>query len=182
MILRFGTGVVATGFVLGFAATGAMAAKLPAIDAALAGPVPECVTPGRLMAFIRDRNPRLSDRYSGISVQYMRIGQDLGVRWDYAFYQMLVETGSLTYKGDVKPQQNNFAGIGATGGGARGESFPTVAEGVRAHLEHLLIYAGRQVDNPVSERTRKVQSWGILDTWRQRFGGRPVRFNDMTRK
>ena len=116
----------------------------------------------------------------------MRIGEQLGVRWDFAFYQMIVETGSLSYRrgnraGDVKPPQNNFAGLGATGGGEPGESFKDIATGVRAHLEHLLLYAGRQVDNPIAERTRKVQEWGVLTKWQQRFK-RPITFADLAAK
>ena len=50
------------------------------------------------------------------------------MRWDYAFYQMIVETGraqlSARHPGDVKPAHNNFAGLGAR---------PTIASGVRGH-------------------------------------------------
>jgi len=182
MVLRFGTGAVAVGIFSLCSFSSASAATLPQIEASPRNAVPQCVTPGRLMAFVRDRNPRLARKYADLSVHYMRIGDELGVRWDYAFYQMLVETGSLTYKGDVSARQNNFAGIGATGGGAPGESFPTVAEGVRAHIQHLMIYAGLRVESPVADRTAKVQSWGILDKWRRRFGGRSVRYSDMTTK
>ena len=27
----------------------------------------------------------------------------LGVRWDYAFYQMIIETGALTYRNGNRP-------------------------------------------------------------------------------
>lgn len=118
MVLRFGTGAVAVGIFSLCSFSSASAATLPQIEASPRNAVPQCVTPGRLMAFVRDRNPRLARKYADLSVHYMRIGDELGVRWDYAFYQMLVETGSLTYKGDVSARQNNFAGIGATGGGA----------------------------------------------------------------
>ena len=56
------------------------------------------------------------------------------------------------------PTQNNFAGLGATGRGEPGESFKDIETGVRAHLEHLLLYAGRPVENPTAERTRKVRN------------------------
>ena len=90
------------------------------------------------------------------------IGDDLKIRWDIAFFQMMLETGNLTFKGDVSAKQNNFAGMGATGNHVPGESFPDVATGVKAHLQHLLLYAGVHLDNPVAERTRKVQEWGVL--------------------
>jgi hypothetical protein len=180
MLKRFAAPVLALS-VCGLSATAAQAVKLPEIAAAPANAAPACVTPGRMMAMIRDRNPSLAPKFADIALHYMRIGQELGVRWDYAFYQMLVETGFLTYRGDVKPHQNNFAGIAATGGGVPGESFPSVAAGVRAHIEHLMVYAGLQVDNPVAERTRKIQSWGIMEEWRTTFSG-PVTFDRMTRK
>ena len=175
---------------LAFAASmltaGSAAAELPDI---LAGPrnlVPECVTPGRLTAYLRLRNPQLDSRYDDIATEYMRHGEALGVRWDFAFYQMIVETGALSYwrgnrHGDVKPSQNNFAGLGATGKGERGESFPDIGSGVRAHLEHLLLYAGRPVDNPIAQRTRNVRDWGVLTPWQQTFT-RPINFADMSAK
>ena len=64
----------------------------------------------------------------------------------HAFFQMLYETGNLGFGGDVRPAQNNFAGLGATGRGERGESFPTISAGVKAHLQHLLMYAGDVIE------------------------------------
>ena len=123
---------------------GPAAADLPDILAGPRNQVPECVTPGRLTAYLRLRNPQLDSRYDTIATEYMRHGEMLGVRWDFAFYQMIVETGALSYwrgnrHGDVKPSQNNFAGLGATGKGERGESFTDIGSGVRAHLEHLVL-------------------------------------------
>ena len=102
-------------------ATTAGASDLPPIKTSAKNAVPECVTPGRLMAFIKSRNASLDPRFEKIASTYMRIGEELGIRWDYAFYQMTIETGYLTYlrdgkrKGDVSPAQYNFAGLGATG-------------------------------------------------------------------
>lgn len=159
---------------------------LPGLLTTPTNTVPECVTPGRMMAFLKLRNPELDSRFNGIAVDYMREGTRLGLRWDFAFYQMVVETGALSYwrgnrAGDVKPSQNNFAGLGATGRGVRGESFPDVATGVRAHLEHLMLYAGKPVDNPVAERTRKVREWNVLTAWQQRFNGN-ITFTDLGAK
>jgi hypothetical protein len=109
----------------------------------------------------------------------MHHGQQLGVRWDYAFYQMIVETGWLSFTSgtrghEVKPAQNNFAGLGASGG-VPGESFKDVATGVRAHL---LLYPGDRIESPVAERTRKVQGVGVLTKWQSQFQ-RPVTFGDL---
>ena len=159
----------------------ASAADLPPIKASETNRVPECVTPGRLQAYVRERNPRLDARYDGLAGDYMSHGQTLKVRWDYAFFQMLLETGYLTYKGDVRAEQNNFAGLGATGRGARGESFKDVSTGVRAHLEHLLMYSGERVESPVAERTRNIQEWGVLTSWQQSLSG-PITFSQMAKK
>ena len=118
----------------------ATAASLPEIRSSASNAVPECVTPGRLLEFLKSRNPDLSQRFDSVPSEYMRLGEQLGVRWDFAFYQMILETGALSYRrgnrsGDVRATQNNFAGLGATGGGAPGESFKDVPTGVRAHLD-----------------------------------------------
>jgi hypothetical protein len=159
------------------------AGGLPDIKIGPKNPMPACATPGRMMDYLRSRNAELNPRYDGIATEYMRTGELLGVRWDYAFYQMIIETGSLSYRrgnrqGDVKPTQNNFAGLGATGGGEGGDSFPTIAAGVRGHLEHLLVYAGEKVANPVADRTRKIQEWGVLTSWQSRFT-RPISYADL---
>ena len=164
----------------------AAAASLPEIKTSPSNSVPECATPGRLLAFLKSRNPNLDPRFESVPSQYMRQGEQLGVRWDFAFYQMILETGTLSYRrgnrsGDVKPNQNNFAGLGATGGGVPGESFKDVATGVRAHLEHLLLYSGDKLDNPTADRTRKVQEWGVLTKWQSRFN-RPITFADLAQQ
>lgn len=153
------------------------AADLPPIRTSERNAVPECATPGRMMAFLRARNDKLEPRFEKIAVEYMRHGEELGLRWDYAFFQMVIETGYLTFKRDgnrhglVKPQQNNFAGLGATGKGESGESFKDMQTGVLAHLQHLLMYTGEVIDNPVAERTRKVMEWRVLDAWRNKIKG-----------
>ena len=159
------------------AAQSAAAAGLPQIRTSERNAVPECVTPGRLTAYLRDRNAGLDSRFSKIAVEYMRHGEDLNLRWDYAFFQMLIETGYLTFMRDghrpglVKPSQNNFAGLGAVGKGQPGEAFDDVSTGVRAHLEHVLMYTGNPVENPVAERTRKIMEWGVLTSWQKTIKG-----------
>ena len=183
MIKRFGAISLLS---LVFAAGNAEASGLPAVKTNDKNQVPACATPGRLMAYIKDRNPKLDPRFETIAADYMRVGNELKIRWDYAFFQMIVETGSLSFKsdgrsGDVLPKQNNFAGLGATGKGERGESFPDVTTGVTAHLQHLLMYAGEKIPDAVAERTRKVQEWGVLTSWQKGIKG-PITFTDLTRK
>lgn len=158
-----------------------MAAQLPPIKATIANPVPACATPGRLDAFLKSRNPKLADKFETIAVEYMRHGEALGLRWDIAFFQMLVETGNLTFHGDVDIKQNNFAGLGATGHHESGETFKDVTTGARAHLEHVLMYSGAKIDNPVAERTRKVQEWGVLTSWQKSING-PMTYQQLAQQ
>jgi Mannosyl-glycoprotein endo-beta-N-acetylglucosaminidase len=147
--------------------------------------VPKCVTPERLMTFVTAQNDKLEPKFQGIATEYKRHGDTLKIRWDFAFYQMLLETNYLKFRrgdgnpGDVKPRQNNFAGIGATGGGVPGDSYPDVSTGVLAQMQHLVAYSGERVDNPVAPRTREVQD-GIISQSKRL--GRPVRFGDLTRR
>jgi len=159
----------------------AVAAELPPIRVDGSNQVAACATPGRLTLYLKQRNPKLDPRYEGLAGEYMRHGEALHVRWDYAFFQMLLETGYLTYGGDVKAEQNNFAGLGATGKGARGESFKDISTGARAHIEHLVMYSGERVENPVAERTRNVQDWGVLTDWQKSVGG-PITFTQLAKK
>jgi hypothetical protein len=165
----------------------AFAAELPEIKTSEKNAVPECVTPGRLTAYLRSKNPQLDPRFEKIAIDYMRAGEHLGVRWDYAFFQMAIETNYLSYKreggrrGDVKLTQNNFAGLGAVGNGEPGESFKDVPTGVLAHLQHILVYAGEEVDDPVAERTRKVIQWGVLKSFQKKIKG-PITYSHLAQK
>lgn len=147
--------------------------------------VPSCVSPERLMAFLRDRNGELDPRFGDIARWYKHYGDAWGVRWDYAFYQMVLETNYLKYRrgngrrGDVHEKQNNFAGIGATGGGVPGERFADVKTGVHAQIQHLVAYSGEFVKQPVAKRTAEQQD-GIIS--KSRRLGRLVTFGDLARR
>lgn len=149
--------------------------------------VPACVMPERLMEYLRTRNTNLDPRLRDIASLYRKHGEALRVRWDYAFFQMAIETNFLTYRagsgrmGDVDPKQNNFAGIGATGGGVPGDRFPDVSSGVLGHLQHLVVYSGERVASPKAERTQLKQD-DILSWTEPLAQKRPVTFKDLTNK
>lgn len=67
------------------------------------------------------------------------------IKAEVAWCQAMLETGYLKFGGDVKISQFNFAGLGATGGGASGATFSNVREGVRAQIQHLKAYASSTV-------------------------------------
>ena len=147
--------------------------------------VPRCVTPSRLNRHLQERTRDLDPRFRDIARYYKQHGETLRVRWDYAFFQMLLETNYLSYKtgsgrwGDVNPRQNNFAGIGATGGGVAGDSFPDVSSGVLAQMQHLVAYSGERVPRPLAPRTREKQD-DIIEL--SQALGRSVRFDDLTNR
>ena len=76
---------------------------------------------------------------------FLEEGEAEGVRGDVAFAQSLHETGFFKYGGIVLPTQNNYAGIGALNGNAKGQAatFPDPRTGVRAQIQHLKAYASK---------------------------------------
>jgi Mannosyl-glycoprotein endo-beta-N-acetylglucosaminidase len=135
----------------------------PPIRTSASNPVPACVSPARLMEFLRAQNPKVDPMYDGIAKLYKEHGEKYGVRWDYAFFQMSIETGYLAFRrpggkaGDVKVRQYNFAGIGTTGGGVPGDAYPDMSTGVLAQIQHLVAYSGETVASPVAPRTKLMQ-------------------------
>lgn len=180
---RLGGAIAAVALGAALSAAPASAAP-PEIRLSAANRVPGCVTPERLMRFTAMRNPALAPRYRSIAIAYQRHGEAWRVRWDYAFYQMLVETNFLSFRrgdgqrGDVHPAQNNFAGLGATGG-VPGDAFPDVSTGVLAQIQHLVVYSGEPLRAPVAPRTR-LKMDEILS--KSRTLGRPVTFADLSRR
>lgn len=68
----------------------------------------------QMLTFARGANSNFPAILPGL---YLEIGANYGIRGDVAFCQMLLETGFHRFGGAVKPNQFNYAGIGATGGG-----------------------------------------------------------------
>ncbi|MBX9684051.1 MAG: glucosaminidase domain-containing protein [Hyphomicrobium sp.] len=157
----------------------------PAIRMSAVNHVPACVTPDRLMAFVSARNPRLDPRFKDIARWYKYWGEAWRVRWDFAFFQMAIETNYLSYRrpdgqrGDVHERQNNFAGIGATGGGVPGNRFPDVATGVHAQIQHLVAYSGERIAQPIAPRTVLAQDEIVAKSLALR---RDVTFGDLARR
>ncbi len=177
----------------------APAASLPPIIATAGNSVPKCVKPDALMDFVqrvnsRRRIPReIAPRFTHIASLYESIGQCVSrppdkcvpVRWDIAFFQMLIETNYLTFRrpsgarGGVPASDNNFAGLGATVPGRPGEHFDDVKTGVLAHLQHVLMYSTTPIPHPVAKRTRLVQD-DVQAIMRRLH--RPVTFADLARE
>jgi hypothetical protein len=96
-----------------------------------------------------------------------------GINHDVAFAQMCLETGFLRYGGLVSPEMNNFCGLGSIGPDQRGEWFPSIELGVRAHIQHLKAYASEapligELADPRYRLVRRGSSpvlQGLSGTW-----------------
>jgi N-acetylmuramoyl-L-alanine amidase len=90
---------------------------------------------------INNANPKTDTYISDFVNTTWNEAASEGVRADVAFSLMMLETGWLKFGGDVKEHQNNFGGLGATGGGNPGHEFPDIQTGIRAVVQHLKAYA-----------------------------------------
>ena len=88
---------------------------------------------------------------------YYKHAKVYGIKPEVAFCQAMKETNFLRFTGDVKVDQFNFAGLGATGGGASGARFSRIEEGIHAHLQHLYAYA--------SADAKKDENGGFFNTY-----------------
>lgn len=123
----------------------------------------------QLNDFAKNVNPNALD----VGDYYIKYGNLYGIRGDVAFAQAIHETDYFRFTGVVNESQNNYAGLGATGGSEQGASFDTPEEGVHAHIQHLYAYA-TQADIPSNEsivdpRFDLVQR-GSAITWAQLNG------------
>jgi hypothetical protein len=124
--------------------------------------------------FLLSINPNAEEKFVAELAQFYREeAEDEGVNHDIAFAQMCLETGFLRYGGLVKPEMNNFCGLGSIGPGKPGESFPDPRIGVRAHIQHLKAYGSEKPLNRdlVDPRFRYVRRGsapviqGLAGTW-----------------
>lgn len=120
---------------------------------------------GQAVEFVRGRAAAADypwDTIETIIDTVYRVAEDDGVRPDLALGLMLKETGFFGYGGDVKADQWNFGGIGATGG-VPGLRFPTILAGVRAVIRRMRMYAVNDpaaYDVAVLGRPLPTSHWG----------------------
>jgi len=128
----------------------------------------------KLALFLLENNPKADGGFvRSLSKIYIEEAAFEGVNHDIAFVQMCLETGFLRFGGDVKPEQNNFCGLGAIGNGEPGHSFPEPRIGARAHIQHLKAYGSEEPlkGDLVSPRFRFVRRGcaptyeGLAGTW-----------------
>lgn len=113
----------------------------------IAGAIPNEITADLMADWFNtkaDENDcKLSVPLMMLAELFLEEGALEGIRGDIAFCQSIKETGWFRYGGQVLPEQNNFAGIGATNNSpvGKGAWFKTARDGVRAQIQHLKAYA-----------------------------------------
>lgn len=137
--------------------------KLRSISTVCPGQIEQLISNGntsevQLQLFLKTNNETAITQFPDLPKLYREEATIEGINHDIAFCQMCLETGFLRFGTDIKSQQNNFAGLGAVGGGAEGASFPSARIGVRAHIQHLKAYASLEplVQQEVDPRFRFV--------------------------
>ena len=136
-------------------------------------------TEEQMLAYLLRRNPqpKLTGTPEELVRAYYEEAEHEGVRADVALAQAFKETGFFAYGGDVDWKQNNFCGLGATGNGVKGLSFPDIRTGARAHIQHLLAYSRTErprvaIVDPRYDliRTNRPDIYGQLTRWTQLNG------------
>lgn len=126
-------------------------------------------TAEQLKALLLYINPQAAG-YAYLADIFLEEGEKEGVRGDGAFCQSLIETGYFKFGGDVQPCQNNYAGLGATGG-VPGLYFADQRTGIRAQIQHLKAYASTEAlcQECVDPRYKYVKK-GCAQTFEQLSG------------
>lgn len=125
----------------------------------------------QLQLFLRNNNETAIVQFPDLPKLYREEATVEGVNYDIAFCQMCLETAFLRFGGDLKSEQNNFAGLGTIGGGTEAASFESARIGVRAQIQHLKAYASLEplVQEVVDPRFRFVTR-GIASSIEQLSG------------
>ena len=125
----------------------------PTPERPIVPPIPEYILGQGLIseeilgAFLLQYNPETMDFAMEMARYYVEEAANEGINHDIAFAQMCLETGFLRFGNLVTREMNNFSGLGSTGPGVPGLSFPDPRTGVRAHIQHLKAYATSEPPN-----------------------------------
>lgn len=130
------------------------------------------ISASAMAAFLLKNNPspRINCSAQTLAELFIGEGRTLNIRADIAWCQSIHETGWFKYGGQVLPDQNNYAGIGATNNSpvGKGAWFESPQIGARAQMQHLYAYCCKDalpasqinVDPRFSLVTR-----GVAPTW-----------------
>lgn len=117
-------------------------------------------------------------RFVDIADYYWKYGEITGMRPEILYAQAAKETAYGKYTGQVKPEQNNWAGIKtktATGDLPEDhETFLTPEDGVRGHFNHLSAYVGLEPVGEPHERYHNLKTmwWRGTVKYAEQLGGK----------
>jgi hypothetical protein len=120
-----------------------------------------------------NRKPNVTVPIEKLIASYAKWGTQLGVSYDVAFAQSIIETGYFTFPagGQLTGKDNNFAGIGACDSCSHGWTFPDADTGVLAQIELLHLYASNQgLPTGVKNVIGGTGVGGCCDTWTKLAG------------
>lgn len=123
----------------------------------------------KMVAFVQSVNPNAQD-ITEIALNFIEVGREYGMRGDIAFCQSVLETGYFKYNGGtaVTPDQHNYAGLGVTSKGMKGNSYSSVLDGVKAQMQHLFAYASTDPipnNDAIIDARFKYVTRGIAPHW-----------------
>lgn len=105
----------------------------------------------------------IPEKYENYIQYYKKWGEHYGVRWDLAICQSILETGRFLFKGSsVKPENFNYAGIGATDENPRPEQFKSPEEGIKAQIQILAIRPGVKIPKGEMLSPRYVKYYDVV--------------------
>ena len=99
------------------------------------------------------------EKYIELIGYFYEAGEVYGIRADLAICQSFLETGWFTFKGYVRPEWHNYAGLGATDKNANKNIaiFPNDFIGAVAQVQHLLAYANNE------DPEKLCRDWKVVD-------------------
>lgn len=121
----------------------------------------------QLARFLRKNNKKIKRKTAKLFARlYIEEARAEKMNSDIAFVQMCLETGFLRFGGLVSADMHNYCGLGSIDENNRGLTFPTEADGVRAHIQHLHAYGTtRELTNAlIDSRYKYVQPRGKAKT------------------
>jgi hypothetical protein len=140
---------------------------------------PSLLTAEELAGFVRAKGhePRLTVSLDELARAFVEEGDAEVVRGDVAFAQSILESGWFSFPagGQVDPDDNNFAGIGACDGCDHGFRFDSARLGVRAQVQLLRTY----VSDDIGPDDLAYPSL-LPGTFRLGFRGDVQSWNDLT--
>ena len=129
----------------------------------------------QLVEFFVSKNPSCDlKKVQRLASYYIEQGKFEGINSDVAWVQMCLETGFLKFGLLVKPEMNNFCGLGAIDKNNPGLAFATEKDGVIAHIQHLHAYGttrklnGKLIDSRykyVYPRGKAPSVYELSGTW-----------------